>query len=541
MFFKTLHSCLGLVLISGVFASRSSLHSDKHRALSHATRLKRPDATASFSRTIRRLHVQPWSQSMIVRASYDPPPYAVRPADFGADPTGVVDSSAAFTAAVSALRARNTSGNTLEGLVDLGGCLLDLEGGDYLLSNPVTLGQGISNFAIAHGTLRAGPEFSGAFVLDIGTGESGGTGCDWCVDAFAIEDLFLDGGGVAGGLRLAGASGGTVGPDIYAVNFSTTSVGIDIEGGHEVELSGAWVGVCLFADWDCRRTPASLGNSTGVLVNGNDHVLRDIVVWAAYTGVNVLGAANVVDTVHTWNADAATIPGSAGIVVSANFNRITSPYLDGAALVLDCSPGPQGSGCEFTTVTDGFFLGLGAQVWAVIGRGGVGEAGSYLEFAPCVCMQIIFVPPAVGLPPAAVRGVIIRDNIFSAAEGNASIIVAGGADAGIRLSTVIDVSISGSSSTQSAVGTRAIVTLSPSVGPWQADFSALLLFNASQGAAPIRSVTIAAVCHAGTCGAAPYALAPNGSIVHVVPSASDSGGTWGLTLTVDQSMRSVPP
>jgi hypothetical protein len=56
-----------------------------------------------------------------------PPPWVIQPRLFGADPTGVADSSAAFALALDALLARNTSGRQDEGgTTDLGGALLDL-------------------------------------------------------------------------------------------------------------------------------------------------------------------------------------------------------------------------------------------------------------------------------------------------------------------------------------------------------------------------------------------------------------------------------
>lgn len=460
----------------------------------------------TFLRASARLRAMPASADLLSPAA----PWAIRPADFGADRTGIVDSSAAFAAAVAALCARNTSGHRdADGTYDLGGALLDLEGGDYLLSAPIRIPGNYSNFAFGHGTLRAAPGAfpAGAFLLDIGAIDC----ADVCTEALHAEDLFLDGSGVAGGgLRLSNVMGSTIGPALYVVNF--TGAGIDIEGGHEVEVAHAWLGTCWFSDWECRRNPATLGNSTGILVNGNDHVLRDVVVWAAFTGVRLVGAANVVDALHTWCADGLTIPGSAGLVVEAQFNRVLAPYMDGTPLVLDCSPGRQGSGCLYTTVTGGFFLGEGAQV--------------------------VLAPPLAGNAPAPVRGMTIRDNIFNAGAGNASVVVRLPGAAGV--SAVVDVTVEGSTSWQGAVSTRATLAVAASAGPsWSADFSNLLLFNATT--VPIRSVGVAAVCVSGSCATGyvppPYALLPEGAAVRLLGCDADS--TWALTVTVDQSARTA--
>ena len=68
-------------------------------------------------------------------------PYRVSPAEYGGDPTGKVDSTAAVQAAVAALLvAGNTSAHGMaSGITNLGGAMLDLAGGTYLISKPLAL------------------------------------------------------------------------------------------------------------------------------------------------------------------------------------------------------------------------------------------------------------------------------------------------------------------------------------------------------------------------------------------------------------------
>ena len=168
--------------------------------------------------------------------------------DFGADPTGRADSTAAFAAAVAALLSRNTSGHEDEGgSIDLGGALLDLEGGDYLISAPLTIPTNYSNCAIVHGSLRASSTFPpGAFLIEVGTpGAPCSNWGDSCNEDVSVEDLFFDGSQVAAGcMRFTAVIGVNAGPDIFCVNF--TVAGIDIEGGHEVMLHESWVGACWY-------------------------------------------------------------------------------------------------------------------------------------------------------------------------------------------------------------------------------------------------------------------------------------------------------
>jgi hypothetical protein len=139
---------------------------------------------------------------------------------------------------------------------------------------------------------------------------------------------------------------------LCSVNFTTT--GFDIEGGHEVELHESWVGACWYTPpSSCWLNSSALGSTTGILINGNDHILDNVVVFAGLVGVAVRGAANLVTATHTWNTQSGAVPAGIGIDVSVWQNRFVSPYLDYVPLVC--------RGCALTVITDGFFLG-GAQI-----------------------------------------------------------------------------------------------------------------------------------------------------------------------------------
>ena len=72
--------------------------------------------------------------------------------------------------AVTALLA-HARGNMSDGIRDLGGAVLDLQGGTYLLSQPLAIPQYVGNLRVIDGTLRASPAFPPAeFVLTIGGG-----------------------------------------------------------------------------------------------------------------------------------------------------------------------------------------------------------------------------------------------------------------------------------------------------------------------------------------------------------------------------------
>lgn len=129
-----------------------------------------------------------------------------RPVDYGTDPTGATDSTAAMIAAVQALLNCSRGFHTLAPpIMDLGGAKLDLGGGTYNISSPLVFPGYVGNFQIIDGTLRAGPKFNpNEFMINIGlvnctTGGSQGV----CNEYININEVFLDAGHTAaGGLQV---------------------------------------------------------------------------------------------------------------------------------------------------------------------------------------------------------------------------------------------------------------------------------------------------------------------------------------------------
>ena len=105
-------------------------------------------------------------------------------------------------------------------------------------------------------------------------------------------------------------------------------------------LSEAWLAECY---WSANGPCQKKADSIAVQINGNDHYLTDVIVFDyAHIGVEVNGAANVLQAVHTWNG------GGIGIKVTAHQTRLLGCYLDYNFLqVVD----PSG-----LTVTESFFL-----------------------------------------------------------------------------------------------------------------------------------------------------------------------------------------
>jgi hypothetical protein len=106
---------------------------------------------------------------------YAAPPVAhslvFSPIAYGADPTGQEDSTAAFELLMSDLLSPNATHahRMADGIVDLGGATVDLQGGDYLISKPLRIPPCYGNARIMRGSLRASPSFpSDGYLVVIG-------------------------------------------------------------------------------------------------------------------------------------------------------------------------------------------------------------------------------------------------------------------------------------------------------------------------------------------------------------------------------------
>lgn len=154
------------------------------------------------------------------------------PTDYGGDPTGAVSSQAAFNAAISAMLSVRHEKDA-QGFVDLGGATLDLSGGIFLLTAPISFPDGYSNFRIQRGTLLAAPHFpAGKYMLSIGgatcvmQGQAGKV-CSKNVD---VSHMTFDGAGHASGcLSVNHTMNVNVGPAIMVTSF--TAYGITLGSG----------------------------------------------------------------------------------------------------------------------------------------------------------------------------------------------------------------------------------------------------------------------------------------------------------------------
>lgn len=257
-------------------------------------------------------------------STVDGPPAGSRvfsPLDYGADGTGLTDSSPAFAEALAALFASCTSGHLAEYVRDCSGAVLDLQGGEYLVSQPVAIPPGYGNLHVMQGSLRAAASFPPSrYLLEVGNSTQGGSGNN--IDV-SLSALFLDAMQAAGCIHTEDLQGGVIGPQVYALNFSEN--GLLVSKGFEVTVMQVWAAEYW---WDNpkKENGTATGNTTGIYKDGNDGVVADCVIFSSRVGLWVAGEANQVDSVHTWNL--ADHNGGIGILTTVPQCRFTNCYLD---------------------------------------------------------------------------------------------------------------------------------------------------------------------------------------------------------------------
>ena len=120
--------------------------------------------------------------------------------------------------------------------------------------------------------------------------------------AVGFEGLFVDGMQVAsGGISISDTMGANLGPQLFILNF--TSVGILLAGGHEGMVHETWIGEWMYDSPNKENGPKS--TAIGISITGNDHYVRDTIVFSSHTGLSITGAANIVTGLHTWNLGAS--------------------------------------------------------------------------------------------------------------------------------------------------------------------------------------------------------------------------------------------
>ncbi|WVZ87080.1 hypothetical protein U9M48_033772, partial [Paspalum notatum var. saurae] len=343
--------------------------------------------------------------------------------DYGADPTGATDATAAINKAIADAFRPPTNATMTGGIPDLGGAEVHLDGGTYLVKAPLTLpASGGGNFKIHGGTLRASPDFpTDRYLIELSASSSGRS---YDYEYATLRDLMLDCAYRGGGVSVVNSLRVAV-DNCYVAHFATD--GVAVRGGHETFVRNSFLGQHMTAGGD----PGERGfTGTAIRLDGNDNTVSDVVIFSAATGILVTAPANSISGVHCYNKAAGF--GGTGIYLKSSQAWISNCYMDYTSIVAE-DP-------VLLHVSGSFFLG---------------DANVVLKAVDGVA-----------------RGVQVVGNIFSGRDKGVDIVQLDGSFA-----TVDQVYVQHNSATGMTLKSTSARTAAQGNGTtWTIDFSSVLLF-----------------------------------------------------------------
>jgi hypothetical protein len=150
----------------------------------------------------------------------------ISPTAFGGDPTGVKDSTVAIQTAVEhcvnqsvvspngVFPGSRSFGNG-KSVRDMGGCVVDLEGGEYRISKPIVIPEYTANMQLGTGSIIGSETFPvDGFLIVVGNATAGACRVPQgsCNIDINFADLFLDAGNRGSCMQINHVMGVTVGP-----------------------------------------------------------------------------------------------------------------------------------------------------------------------------------------------------------------------------------------------------------------------------------------------------------------------------------------
>ncbi|KAK3230676.1 hypothetical protein Dsin_002557 [Dipteronia sinensis] len=284
------------------------------------------------------------------------------PIGYGADPTGVRESSDAILQAVSDAFNVESELEMLAGVKDLGGVILDLQGGNYKISKPIRFpASAAANLLVQGGTLRASEIFPGdRHLIELWSPNSQkqqksnstkpiifthmklqNVGIYY--EDITFRDILFDSSYRGGGIFVVDSARIRIN-NCFFLHFTTE--GILVQKGHETFISSCFLGQHSTVGGDKGEKDFS---GTAIDLASNDNAINDVAIFSAAIGVMLRGQANILTGVHCYNK--ATYWGGLGILVKlgSSLTRIDNCYLDYTGIVME-DPAQ-------VHVTNGLFLG----------------------------------------------------------------------------------------------------------------------------------------------------------------------------------------
>nr|GLL29073.1 polygalacturonase QRT3-like [Ipomoea trifida] len=251
---------------------------------------------------------------------------------YGADPNGKEDSTDAILKAITDALQGPSDGFLFNGIKNLGGARVDLDGGTYVVTRPLQFPvAGRGNLVIHGGTLKASDDFpTDGYVIDLSAPAGNGSGSDYNFEYITLRDLMVNSNFRGGGIQVVNSLRVNI-DNCYITHFSTN--GILVQGGHETYIRNSFLGQHITAGNDAGERNFS---GTAIHLNGNDNAVTDVVIFSANIGIMVSGQANILTGVHCYNK--ATGFGGTGIylkVPGLTQTRIVNSYLDYTGIVAE--------------------------------------------------------------------------------------------------------------------------------------------------------------------------------------------------------------
>ncbi|XP_058731247.1 polygalacturonase QRT3 [Vicia villosa] len=282
--------------------------------------------------------------------------------EYGADPTGSEESSDAILKAVEDAFKLQKGLELVAGVKDLGGVVIDLQGGDYKISKPITFAPGGGNVVVKGGTLRASDTFPGdRHLVELSSSNSNKLKTAESMQSGNLSDIKTQNNGIyyeditfrdilfdssyrGGGIFIVDSARIRIN-NCFFLHFTTE--GILVQKGHETFISSCFLGQHSTVGGD--RTEKDF---SGVAIDlaSNDNAVTDVAIFSAAIGIVLRGQANILSGVHCYNK--ATGFGGIGILVKLAGNsltRIDNCYMDYTGIVME-DP-------VQVHVTNGLFLG----------------------------------------------------------------------------------------------------------------------------------------------------------------------------------------
>nr|XP_043634380.1 polygalacturonase QRT3 [Erigeron canadensis] len=284
------------------------------------------------------------------------------PTGYGADPSGVQDSTAAIMAAITDAAGIQNGQQLLAGVNDLGGATVDLQGGSFKISKPIAIPPNSGNLVIQGGTLRASDTFpTDGYLIELHSPSSPKTTTHESYDPFSetkvrnepiyyeditFRDILFDSSNIGGGLLVIDSARTRIN-NCFFLHFVTE--GILVERGHETFISSTFMGEIPTIGGD-EHERNFLG--TAIDLASNDNAVTDVVIFSANIGIVLRGQANIINGVHCYNK--ATYFGGIGILIKTGQNRVDNCYMDYNSIIIQ-DP-------TQVHISNGFFLGGGNVV-----------------------------------------------------------------------------------------------------------------------------------------------------------------------------------